>query len=108
MTDVLVPMSARSLQVSQVSTKPCSTQRIMCHPNFSLGLAHIRAGQPFDADVVDDVEDEWGVRLYWAYDRGRLFGAIAPLSMPLFITKGRLNPKALALFRAAYRRGLIL
>lgn len=69
----------------------------MKHPHFSQGLAEIRAGQPFNADVIDD---------YWAYERGRLFGAIAPRSMPLFID-GKLNQKAIALFDAACERKLI-
>ena len=69
----------------------------MRHPHFARGLDDIRAGRAF----ADDVEDE-----FWAYERGRLLGTIAPLSMPLFIS-GRLNPKALALFNAACERGLI-
>jgi hypothetical protein len=74
---------------------------IMEHPHFERGLDDIRAGQPF-ADHVDD--------RFWAYERGRLFGAIAPPSMPLFDdTSGRwLNPKAVRLFIAATVRGLIL
>jgi hypothetical protein len=69
----------------------------MRQPNFARGLADIRAGRPFDTHTDDD---------YWAYERGRLFGAIAPLSMPLFIGK-KLNPKAIALYEAASRRKLI-
>jgi hypothetical protein len=68
----------------QVPTSFCSTTSIMLHPHFARGLDDIRAGRPF----ADHVADE-----YWAYERGRLFGAIAPRSMPLFIG-GRLNPKA--------------
>jgi hypothetical protein len=83
--------------VEQVVTDPCSPVSIMCHPNFARGLDDIRAGQPFD----DHVDDE-----YWAYERGRLFGAIAPRSMPLFIGR-KLNPKAVRLFRAAGERRLI-
>jgi hypothetical protein len=69
----------------------------MRHPNFAQGLADKRAGRPFNADVVDD---------YWAYERGRLFGAIAPLTMPLFVGK-KINPKAIALFDRAFDRKLI-
>lgn len=69
----------------------------MRHPHFAQGFADIRAGKPFADNVDDD---------YWAYERGRLFGAIAPLSMPLFHGKA-LNPKAVALFDAACDRKLI-
>jgi hypothetical protein len=69
----------------------------MRHPHFARGLDDIRAGRAF----ADHVADE-----YWAYERGRLFGAIAPLSMPLFIG-GRLNPKAVRLFETASDRNLI-
>jgi hypothetical protein len=62
-----------------------------------VGSTDIRGGKRFDPDVDDD---------YWAYERGRLLGAIAPLSMPLFIGK-TLNPKAVALFEAAFNRRLI-
>ena len=69
----------------------------MRHPNFARGFADIRAGRPFDPDIDDDL---------WAYERGRLLGAIAPLSMQLFNGKA-LNPKAVALFDAAHHRRLI-
>jgi hypothetical protein len=81
----------------QVETFACSVEDIMHHPNFASGLDDVRAGRA----LADDVEDE-----FWAYERGRLFGAIAPLSMPLFIS-GRLNPKAVHLFDAACERGFI-
>jgi len=82
---------------AQVKTSTCSPETIMRHPNFARGLDDIRVGRSF----ADDADD-----LYWAYERGRLFGAIAPRSMPLFDGK-RLNPKALRLFVAATRRDLI-
>jgi hypothetical protein len=82
----------------QVPTAYCSTEEVMCHPNFARGLDDIRAGRAFDADAADE---------YWAYERGRAFGAIAPLSMPLFIGEW-LNPKAIKLYDAACCRGLIL
>jgi hypothetical protein len=81
----------------QIRTRECSTTSIMCHPHFATGLDDIRAGRPF----ADHVTDE-----HWAYERGRLFGAIAPQSMPLFID-GRLNRKAVNLLDAAFQRRLI-
>lgn len=70
----------------------------MRHPLFARGVEDIRAGRSFDTDLSDE---------YWAYERGRLFGAIAPLSMPLFIGKS-LNPKAVALCDLAFDRKLVI
>lgn len=81
----------------QVHTSCTSLTTIMRHPNFARGWADIRAGQPFNPEI-DDV--------YWAYERGRLLGAIAPLTMELRHGKA-LNPKATALFEAACNRKLI-
>jgi hypothetical protein len=81
----------------QVETADCSAKSIMRHPHFARGLDDIRAGRPF----ADHIADE-----FWAYERGRLFGAIAPRSMPLFIG-GKLNPKAVRLFETAGNRKLI-
>ena len=81
----------------QVKTGFCLPMTIMEHPHFERGLDDIRAGRAF----ADHVHDN-----YWAYERGRLFGAIAPRSMPLFKGK-RLNPKAVRLFIAATLRELI-
>jgi len=81
----------------QVKTFPFSTAAIMRHPHFTRGLDDIRAGRPF----ADHITDE-----YWAYERGRLFGAIAPPGLQLFV-RDRLNPKAVLLYRAASERRLI-
>ena len=81
----------------QVETADCSAKSIMRHPHFARGLDDIRAGRPF----ADHIADE-----YWAYERGRLFGAIAPRSLPLFIGR-KLNPKAVRLFDTASDRKLI-
>lgn len=81
----------------QVETHRCSHESVMRHPNFSRGFADIRAGRPFNPDVIDN---------YWAYERGRLLGAIAPLSLKLFDDEG-LNPIAVKLFAAAVERKLI-
>ena len=69
----------------------------MRHPHFADGLDDIRAGRAFADHIADS---------FWAYERGRQFGAIAPRSMPLFVD-GRLNRKAVALFDAAIERKLI-
>jgi hypothetical protein len=83
----------------QVETGLCTAEQIMNHPNFERGFGDIRAGLPFD-DRVDD--------RFWAYEKGRLLGAIAPKTMGLFDdSMWRLNPKAVALFKAATLKGLI-
>jgi hypothetical protein len=84
----------------QVPTVPCRTTEIMRNPYFARGLADIRAGHPF-ADLIEDPDGAWD------YERGRLFGAIAPASMPLLIGKKKLNSKVVALFNAACQRRLI-
>jgi hypothetical protein len=82
-------------ELEQIDTILVSLASIMRSPDFADGLDDIRAGKPFDSS-----------RDSWSYERGRQFGAIAPLSMPLFVD-GRLNRKALELFRLAYQRGLV-
>jgi hypothetical protein len=82
----------------QVSTRRCSAQAIMRHRNIARDLEDIRTGRPFD----DRIEDK-----YWAYDRGRLFGAIAPLSMALKVGRA-LNPVAVALLVAAFERRWVI
>jgi hypothetical protein len=67
----------------------------MASPEFARGFADVRNGVAFD----------WRIDS-WSYERGRLFGYIAPLSMPLR-TGQQLNPKAVALCGAAFKRKLI-
>jgi hypothetical protein len=80
----------------QADTHNVSTKTIMSSRRFASGLAAIRGGKPFDPDIDD-----------WGYERGRLFGAIAPLDMLLRID-GKLNPNAISLFDAASRRGYLI
>lgn len=81
----------------QVATRPVTIHRIMRDPNFARGLDEVRSARSFDWRVDD-----------WQYERGRLFGCIAPLGMPLFVATGKLNPKAMALYIAADQRGFII
>jgi hypothetical protein len=82
----------------QVPTFPATTEEIMSSPEFKRGLDDARKGVQFDWRRHDE---------YWAYERGRLFGFIAPLDWPLRIGR-KLNPKAVALCDAAFKRKLIL
>jgi hypothetical protein len=80
----------------QVSTIRATAAEIMSSPAFELGLNDVRRGVPFDWRSGD-----------WEYERGRQFGFVAPLDMPLRIGR-KLNPKAVALAEAAFRRKLIV
>jgi hypothetical protein len=61
---------------------------------FGRGLAEVRSGRAPNYERDDPL---------WAYERGRLFAHIAPVDMPLRV-RGKLNPKAVALFHAAGKR----
>ncbi len=80
----------------QASTRPVSIRTIVASREFARGLDEVRNGLPFNPD-----DDEWN------YERGRCFGLIAPLDMPLRIGV-RLNPKALKLAEAAFARKLLI
>jgi hypothetical protein len=82
--------------MEQVPTHPVTTKSIMSSPDFEIGLTDVRRGIPFD----------WRNGA-WEYERGRLFAHIAPLNMPLRIG-GQLNPKAIALWQAAFKRRLVI
>jgi hypothetical protein len=90
---------SRETPLSQAETYSISIYQILRHPQFVKGLCDIRTGRPFDAELAEDG---------WFYERGRLFGCIAPLSMPLKLNDDSLNPQAVELFAAAMKRGLIL
>jgi len=86
-------MSSRS----QVSTRPVTTRDIVASREFARGLEEVRKGLPPNWDSDDS----------WSYERGRAFGFIAPLDMPLRIGRA-LNPKALKLAEAAFDRKLLI
>jgi hypothetical protein len=81
----------------QARTKKVTTQQIMRDADFIRGVDDVRAGR---APAYDDY-------VGWNYERGRLFGRIAPVSLPINV-EGKLNPKAVALLDAAFARGLVL
>jgi hypothetical protein len=80
----------------QAPTRGVSIRGIVASLEFARGLDEVRRGLPFDPD-----------RDQWNYERGRCFGFIAPLDLPLRIGKA-LNPKALKLARAAFSRKLLI
>jgi hypothetical protein len=79
----------------QASTRRVTTRSIVASHEFACGFDEVRRGLPFNPDNDD-----------WNYERGRCFGFIAPLDMPLRIGT-RLNPKALNLAEAAFTRKFI-
>jgi hypothetical protein len=82
----------------QVETKLVSAESIMRRADFKRGVEDVRAGR---APAFDEFSHDW------AYERGRLFASLAPVSMPVRI-EGKLNPKAVALYRAASKRRFVL
>ena len=81
----------------QVRTSGTTTQAIMRRAGFVAGVEDVRSGRAPNYDGQDD---------YWSYERRRLWACVAPSSMPLMID-GKLNPKAIALCNAAFKRGYI-
>jgi len=88
----------------QVPTVLVSIRSIMESREFARGFEDARRGIPFDWRIGADATD---ANASWHYERGRLFAHIAPLNMPLRIS-GFLNPKALALCGAAFKREFII
>jgi hypothetical protein len=69
----------RKKRTEQIHTIGVPITRIMSEAAFEIGLNDVRRGIPFDWRIGE-----------WGYERGRLFGCIAPLDMPLRIG-GRLR-----------------
>ena len=82
--------------IEQALTLPVTVRSIVASKEFARGVEEVRRGLPFNPDNDS-----------WEYERGRCFGFIAPLDMPLRIG-GRLNPKALKLADAAFDRKLLI
>ena len=80
----------------QALTRLVTTRSIVARKEFARGLEEVRAGRRFNPDNGD-----------WDYERGRAFGHIAPLNMPLRIGRA-LNPKALKLAKMAFERKLLI
>ena len=98
----------------QIPTYSVSTELIMRSAAFARGVADRRAGLSpaydsnnfcFDQSDGDEVATVKTNDL-WRYERGRQWACLAPLSMPLEVN-GRLNPKAVALYKAARQREFI-
>src|SRR5262245_11315655 len=88
----------------QLHTARATLVSIMRTRAFRRGFDEARKGVAFDWRVGGN---NTNANEAWHYERGRLFAHIAPLDMAL-CTNGRLNPNAIALCDAAFRRDLIL
>ena len=86
----------RSPAREQANSYRASIHSIVASRAFARGLAEVRSNLPFNADNDD-----------WDYERGRCFGFIAPLDMPLRIGT-RLNPKVRKLAEVAFSRKLLI
>ena len=82
--------------IEQALTLPVTVRSIVASKEFARGVEEVRRGLPFNPDNDS-----------WEYERGRCFGFIAPLDMPLRI-KGKLNLKAVKLAQAAFARKLLI
>ena len=71
------------------------------------GLAQPSLADAARAACAERGRDPAELVLQKFHERGRLFGHIAPLDMPLRVG-GQLNPKAAALCDAAFERRLII
>jgi hypothetical protein len=80
----------------QARTHAVSIRGIVASSEFARGLEEVRNNLPFNPDNGD-----------WNYERGRAFGFIAPLDMPLRIG-GKLNPRVIELANAAFSRKLLI
>ena len=80
----------------QARTHTVTLRSIVASREFARGFDEVRNNLPFNPDNGD-----------WDYERGRCFGFIAPLDMPLRLGRA-LNPKALKLAEAAFARKLLI
>ena len=85
--------------MQQIHTIRVTIEAIMRRPEFARGFQDVRSGRRPDFDAPNDHHA-------WGYERGRQFAILAPTTMPLRIGR-KLNPKAVALYRAASKRSLI-
>ena len=83
----------------QIRTEACSCSWYMLQKSFARGVEDVRTSRParFDAYAANTND-------LWAYEKGRQFAILVPKSLPLTLS-GKLNPKALRLFKAAVDRG---
>lgn len=78
--------------VTQVPTSGTTVLAIMQQPTFVLGVADARAGRGYHPDY-----DLWSGNDQWAYERARMWAALAPRHVALKLNGG-INPDAVTYF----------
>jgi hypothetical protein len=73
----------------QIPTRAVTLRWIMRQPTFALGVADARAARPLRENV------DWDTDAAWNYERGRVFGTLAPRSI-VFKVSGQVTTQALA------------
>jgi hypothetical protein len=106
-------VTASPHRLKQVETYLTPTEAIMRDPNFLRGVAEVREGRPFNPNggvgsecTIGANDERRLINAQWNYERGRLFGACT--NLPVLLDDGSLNSLAVAVFRTAYSRNLIL
>jgi hypothetical protein len=86
------PEEAKRLHGDQVETCATTIPAIMKSVTFALGVADARAGRGYHRDY-----DLWDTNGEWAYERGRMWAALAPRDLSLKLN-GKINPDAVPYF----------
>jgi hypothetical protein len=83
----------------QAETSPITLKQILGSRAFADGVRDVREGRPtqFDGKYANN----------WEYERGRQWGAAAPMGMPLRVGR-KLNPAALKILADGFNRGEII
>ncbi len=79
----------------QAKVRRTTAASIMRSVEFKAGVDDVRARKPARFDEFDSDN----------YERGRQWATIAPVTMPLRLNGGKLNPDAIRLFDDAFDRG---
>jgi hypothetical protein len=87
-------MIRKRLPTEQIVTEQASPSDVISHPHFACGVEDYRKGR---SPRFDTLQDD-----FWAYERGRLWAAIAPRHMDFHTFQAE------ELFAAAMLRDYIL
>ena len=77
----------------QVPTPPTTFEKIMCSPEFVLGVADARAGRPYRSAY-----GTWLTNDQWNYERGRAWATLVPKIVQLK-RNGQITSEAMQWFQ---------